>query len=137
MDSEAAPAVQAVPEVTDGVTENPLWMLVPWTVFAVAAGIKFWRLTAMFRKGGLSRGTGSERFKQSLQRILASDQEVAFPKRGMHIFCTRIDCELKPTPSLDNGLLKDGKETNKSRGRKAAAIRRRLASKNLLTEFCV
>jgi hypothetical protein len=44
-------------------------MLVPWAVFAVAAGIKFWRLTALFRKGVLSRPTGSERFRQSLERI--------------------------------------------------------------------
>ena len=51
--------------------EHPLWMLVPWAVFAVAAGIKFWRLTALFRKGGLSRATGSERFRQSLERIWA------------------------------------------------------------------
>jgi len=51
--------------------EQPLWMLVPWAVFAVSAGIKFWRLTAGFRKRGLSRVTGSERFRQSLERIWA------------------------------------------------------------------
>jgi hypothetical protein len=49
--------------------EHPLWMLVPWAVFAVAAGFKFWRLTALFRKGLLSRATSSERFRQSLERI--------------------------------------------------------------------
>jgi len=39
----SAPAVQAVPEdAAGGVMEQPLWMLVPWAVFAVAAGIKFW-----------------------------------------------------------------------------------------------
>ena len=49
--------------------ERPLWMLAPWAVFAVAAGIKFWRLTTVFRKGGFSRATSSERFRQSLERI--------------------------------------------------------------------
>ena len=53
--------------------EHPLWMLVPWAVLAVAAGIKFWRLTALFRKGVLSRATGSERVRQSLERIWAKE----------------------------------------------------------------
>jgi len=68
----SAPAVQALPEsAAGGVMEQPLWMLLPWVVFAVAAGIKFWRLTTMFRKGGHNRATGSERFRQSLERIWA------------------------------------------------------------------
>lgn len=53
--------------------EQPLWMLLPWAVFAVAAGIKFWRLTALIRKRELSRATGSERFRQSLERIWAKE----------------------------------------------------------------
>ena len=70
MGIQAAPAVQALPESAEGgVMERPLWMLAPWAVFAVAAGIKFWRLTTVFRKGGHSRATGSERFRQSLERI--------------------------------------------------------------------
>jgi len=32
---------------------------------------QFWRLTAGFRKRGLSRATGSERFRQTLERIWA------------------------------------------------------------------
>ncbi|MCP9822350.1 MULTISPECIES: hypothetical protein [Cyanobium] len=28
---------------------NPLWMLVPWLVFALAASIKCWRLKGIFR----------------------------------------------------------------------------------------
>jgi len=51
--------------------EQLLWMLVPWAVFAVAAGIKFWRLTCQFRKGGLRRATGSKQFRQSLERTWA------------------------------------------------------------------
>jgi hypothetical protein len=34
-------------------------MLAPWAVFAVAAGVKFWRITAVFRQEVLSRPTGS------------------------------------------------------------------------------
>ena len=72
MGIRSAPAVQEVLEgAAGGVMEQPLWMLVPWAVFAVAAGIKFWRLTALFRKGGHSRAAGSERFRQSLERIWA------------------------------------------------------------------
>ena len=33
---------------------HPLWMLAPWAVFALAAGVKFWRITAVFRKRGLA-----------------------------------------------------------------------------------
>ena len=72
MGIQAAPAIKAVPEgAAGGVMEQPLWMLLPWAVFDVAAGTKFWRLTTVFRKGGLSRATGSERFRQSLERIWA------------------------------------------------------------------
>ena len=72
--AKRTPAVQAVPEgAAGGVMEHPLWMLVPWAVLAVAAGIKFWRLTALFRKGVLSRATGSERVRQSLERIWAKE----------------------------------------------------------------
>ena len=29
---------------------NPLWVLTPWAVFAVAAGVKFWHPTSLFRR---------------------------------------------------------------------------------------
>jgi hypothetical protein len=71
---QAAPAVQAVPEGAAGsVMGTPLWMLVPWVVFAIAAGFKFWRLTAGFRKEVISGPSGSERFRQSLERIWAKE----------------------------------------------------------------
>jgi hypothetical protein len=53
------------------VMSNPLWMLVPWLVFAVAAGIKFWRLTALFRKHLLGFPSRTERLRQMLERIWA------------------------------------------------------------------
>lgn len=54
-------------------------MLLPWAVFAVAAALKFWRLTAVFRRSVLRRHlldapTSTERFRQSLERIWQQDQ---------------------------------------------------------------
>ena len=49
--------------------DNPLWMLAPWAVFAVAAGVKFWQLTSAFRRHLLGAPTRSERFRQTLERI--------------------------------------------------------------------
>jgi hypothetical protein len=62
---------------SNGVMESPLWTLVPWAVFAVAAGIKFWRLTTLFRRHLLNPSTKTERFRQSLERIWAKDQQAA------------------------------------------------------------
>ena len=56
---------------------SPLWMLVPWVVFAVAAGLKFWRLTSLFRRHALSTPTKTERFRQSLERIWVKAQQAA------------------------------------------------------------
>jgi hypothetical protein len=51
---------------------HPLWMLVPWAVFALAAGVKFWRLTSLFRRHLIGRSSpSSERFRQQLERIWA------------------------------------------------------------------
>jgi hypothetical protein len=57
--------------------ENPLWMLVPWAVFAVAAGLKFWRITTLFRKNLLRVPSRTERFRQALERIWIRDQQRA------------------------------------------------------------
>lgn len=66
-----APAIQAVPEgaQTALMDTNPLWMLAPWAVFAVAAGVKFWRITAAFRRRGLNSVSSTDQFRQSLERI--------------------------------------------------------------------
>ena len=53
-----------------GVMSNPLWMLVPWAVFAVAAGVKFWRLTSAWRQRG-TNNKNPEQFRRSLERIWA------------------------------------------------------------------
>lgn len=56
---------------------NPLWMLVPWAVFALAAGIKFWRVTRVFRGDLLGTPTSTERFRRKLERIWQKDQQAA------------------------------------------------------------
>mgnify|MGYP006273819105 CR=1 FL=1 len=72
MGIQAAPAVQAVPEgAENALMENPLWMLVPWALVAVAAGVQFWRLTRVFCQRVLSTTTSTERFRQTLERIWA------------------------------------------------------------------
>lgn len=55
--------------------DNPLWMLVPWAVFALAAGLKFWRITNLFRRNLLGVPSRTERFRQVLERIWAKDQQ--------------------------------------------------------------
>lgn len=57
--------------------DNPLWMLLPWAVFAVAAGIKFWRLTSLFRRHLLGTPADTEQFRRTLERIWAKDQQTA------------------------------------------------------------
>lgn len=56
---------------------NPLWMLVPWAVFAIAAGIKFWRLTSLFRRHLIGAPSSTEKFRSSLERAWAKDQQAA------------------------------------------------------------
>jgi hypothetical protein len=56
---------------------NPLWMLVPWAVFAIAAGIKFWRLTSLFRRHLIGAPSSPEQFRSSLERAWAKDQQAA------------------------------------------------------------
>ena len=58
------------------VMENPLWLLLPWAVFAVAAGIKFWRLNSLFRKHLLGIPSRTERWRQMLERIWERDHQL-------------------------------------------------------------
>jgi len=50
---------------------TPLWMLMPWVVFAVAAGVKFWRLTSAWRQRGTTNKS-TDQFRRSLERIWAN-----------------------------------------------------------------
>jgi hypothetical protein len=66
-----------MPAGTEGsVMTNPLWMLVPWSAFAVAAGVKFWRLTSAWRQRDKT-STNADQFRRSLERIWAQDQRSA------------------------------------------------------------
>ena len=53
---------------------HPLWILVPWVVFALAAGLKAWRLMTLLRRQRLPLATSSERFREALERSWARDQ---------------------------------------------------------------
>jgi hypothetical protein len=53
--------------------ENLLWLLVPWVVFAAGGGLKFWRLTSLFRKHRLGIPSRTERFREALERIWIKD----------------------------------------------------------------
>jgi hypothetical protein len=50
-------------------------MLVPWAVLAIGAGLKFWRLTALFRRHLLGTPNKTELFRRSLERIWQKDQQ--------------------------------------------------------------
>jgi hypothetical protein len=52
-------------------------MLVLWLVFAVAAGIKFWRLAAQLRKCPEATSKSTEEFRKTLERIWAKNQQRA------------------------------------------------------------
>ena len=51
-------------------------MLGPWLVCALAVGIQFWRLTALFRKHRLGIPSRTKRWGQLLERIGERDQQV-------------------------------------------------------------
>jgi hypothetical protein len=55
--------------------DNPLWLLLPWAVFKVAAGLKFWRLITLFRKHLLGIPSPTERFRKGLEQIWIKDQQ--------------------------------------------------------------
>lgn len=57
--------------------EQPFWMLVPWAVFAIAAGLKCWRITSLFRRQLTLDSTRTERARQQLERLWLKDQRAA------------------------------------------------------------
>ncbi len=61
-------------QAVGSVTTNPILMLVPWAVFAFAAGVKFLRLTSAWRQRGLNN-KGTDHFRRSLERIWSQDQK--------------------------------------------------------------
>jgi hypothetical protein len=57
--------------------EQPLWTLVPWAVFAIAAGLKFWRITSLFRRQLKPALSSTEQARQQLERLWQRDQQAA------------------------------------------------------------
>lgn len=61
--------------------ERPLWLLLAWTVFGVAAGIKLWRVALGLRRQFGNNATSAsafeatEPFRQSLERIWAKGED--------------------------------------------------------------
>ena len=60
------------------------WLLVPWCVFAVAAGIKFWQLNRGIRQQLGRPRSSTAAFRQRLERIwqldpAASDDSTSRP----------------------------------------------------------
>jgi hypothetical protein len=53
--------------------ERPVWILLPWAIFALAMGLKVWRLYWAVRRSAWP-AVGVEPFRQSLERIWAKDQ---------------------------------------------------------------
>jgi hypothetical protein len=47
---------------------SQLWLLVPWCVFALAAGLKFWRLTQPFRQSKARDQRSADDVRAALER---------------------------------------------------------------------
>jgi hypothetical protein len=54
--------------------DHPLWMLVPWAVFALALGVKAWRFGTLFRRQLGPAPTRTELARQRLERLWQQDQ---------------------------------------------------------------
>lgn len=79
MDFPPTSAEQTLPEgATSIVMVNPLWLLLPWALVALSAGVKFWRLTSAWRqRPGIASSdqTETDTARQTLERIWAQDQQ--------------------------------------------------------------
>jgi hypothetical protein len=54
---------------------QPIWMLIPWAIFALAAGVKFWRFARLVRQHRPGPGSELERVRASLERTWRRDQQ--------------------------------------------------------------
>jgi hypothetical protein len=52
-------------------------MLVPWAVFAIGAGVKYWCLTNLFRRHLGGTPSSTDQFRKTLERIWEKDQQKA------------------------------------------------------------
>jgi hypothetical protein len=56
---------------------NQLLILLPWSVFALAAGLKFWQVSRWLRRPRLVQPTNTEQIRASLERIWQRQQNAA------------------------------------------------------------
>ncbi len=54
--------------------EHPTWILVPWSVFALAALLKVWQIFGYVRERRGTRVSRIERFRQDLERNWSRDR---------------------------------------------------------------
>ena len=56
---------------------HQLLILLPWSVFALAAGLKFWQMSRWLRHPRLVQQTNTEQIRASLERIWQRQQNAA------------------------------------------------------------
>ena len=56
---------------------HPLWILVPWAVFAVALALKVLRFGKALKRHLIAPTSSIDQFRQSLERIWAQEQKGA------------------------------------------------------------
>ena len=61
--------------MAEALVEHFLWIVLAWTVFALAAGIKLWRVGTGLRRQLRGRAVAIEPFRQSLERIWAKGKD--------------------------------------------------------------
>ena len=56
--------------------DHPLWLLVPWLVFAVGMGLKAWKVTWLINRQMRRSAWGIERYRAELERSWQRNQSV-------------------------------------------------------------
>ena len=56
--------------------DHPLWLLVPWRVFAVGMGLKAWKVTRLINRQMRRSAWGIERYRAELERSWQRNQSV-------------------------------------------------------------
>ena len=57
--------------------DHPLWLLVPWLVFAVRMGLKAWKVTRLINRQMRSSAWGIERYRAELERNWQRSQSLS------------------------------------------------------------
>ena len=58
-------------------TTNPIWILVPWAMFAVALALKFVKFGKALKRHRIAPPLSTDQFRQSLERIWEKEQKGA------------------------------------------------------------